>query len=328
MTTAPLQAAEAWFRAQGLPYFVAEVRSDVRAALRLRRIVPLLVVTVAVAAAVALGFVPLLSDDSDSLFLALGVVVVTLAVYALVALRLWPVLGWATAYTFRSLGLMVPLVTKALPLLLLFLTFLFINTEVWQVASGMSRPLLWTSVFLFGAVATLFLLVRLPEEVRDAEHAVVGERLVACCAGTPMESAARGMAGRTREVELDRMPRANLVLALLFAQAVQVLSLAVCVYAFFLLFGSVTISDDVVRSWLGHAPTELPSLARYLPVSNELVQVSTFLAAFAGLYFTVYAVSDPAYREQFFTRVAEDLERAIGVHTVYETLRQESAAEK
>ncbi len=195
VTTAPLPAAEAWFGARGLPYFVAEVRSDVRAALRLRRTVPLLVLTVAVAAAVGLGFVPVLSDDSDSLFLALGVVVVALAAYALVALRLLPVLRWGAAYTFRSLGLMVPLVTKALPLLLLFLTFLFINTEVWQVASGMSRPLLWTSVLLFGAVATLFLLVRLPEEVRDAEQAVVGERLVACCAGTPVESARRAWPG-------------------------------------------------------------------------------------------------------------------------------------
>ena len=98
-----------------------------------------------------------------------------------------------------------------------------------------------------------------------------------------------------------------------------------CVYAFFLVFGSVTISDEVMRSWLGHGPTELPSLGRYLPVSNELVQVSAFLAAFSGLYFTVYAVSDPAYREQFFTRVANDLERAIGVHAVYETLRRDAA---
>ena len=118
---------------------------------------------------------------------------------------------------------MVPLVTKALPLLLLFITFLFINTEVWQVASGMSRPLLWTSVLLFGAVATLFLLVRLPEEVREAERAVVGERLVAPAAPARRSRVPRGRGGEPR-VELDRMPRANLVLALLFAQAVQVLS--------------------------------------------------------------------------------------------------------
>lgn len=143
-----------------------------------------------------------------------------------------------------------------------------------------------------------------------------------------MQHAVADIARTSTQVELGRSPRANLVLALLFAQAVQVLALAICVYAFFLLFGSVTISDDVVREWLGHDPTELPSLGRYLPVSNELVQVSAFLAAFSGLYFTVYAVSDPTYREQFFTRVADDLQRAIGVHVVYETLRRRLAAEQ
>ena len=29
--------------------------------------------------------------------------------------------------------------TRALPLLLLFITFLFINTEVWQVAANLGR---------------------------------------------------------------------------------------------------------------------------------------------------------------------------------------------
>ena len=33
--------------------------------------------------------------------------------------------------------MMFPLVTRALPLLLLFVTFLFINTEVWMVASSL-----------------------------------------------------------------------------------------------------------------------------------------------------------------------------------------------
>jgi hypothetical protein len=47
------------------------------------------------------------------------------------------------------------------------------------------------------------------------------------------------------------------------------------------------------------------------------------LAAFAGLYFTVYAVTDATYREQFFTAISRELEQAIGVHTVYESLRRE-----
>jgi hypothetical protein len=63
----------------------------------------------------------------------------------------------------------------------------------------------------------------------------------------------------------------------------------------------------------------LPSLD-WLPVSNELFQVSTFLAAFSGLYFTVYAVTDQNYRQEFFSAITRELERAVGVATVYRTL--------
>jgi hypothetical protein len=127
-------------------------------------------------------------------------------------------------------------------------------------------------------------------------------------------------------VELSQLQRANLVLVLLFSQALQVFLLAVSVFGFFLIFGSVAISDSVIQSWLGeeypdgrNIPSHLPSLD-WLPISNELFQVSVFLAAFSGLYFTVYAVTDQNYREQFFTSIAEELERAVGVQTVYRTL--------
>ena len=46
---APIAGSEAWFRAQGLPWFVAEDRAEVRSALRLSRLVPWSVVAVVVA---------------------------------------------------------------------------------------------------------------------------------------------------------------------------------------------------------------------------------------------------------------------------------------
>ena len=51
------------------------------------------------------------------------------------------------------------------------------------------------------------------------------------------------------------------------------------------------------------------------------MQVSTFLAAFSGLYLTVSTVTDEAYREQFFGSVMRELERAVGVRAVYLALR-------
>ena len=54
--------------------------------------------------------------------------------------------------------------TPALPLLLLAITFLFINTEMWQIASNLTvsrRACGWWSS-LFAVLALGFLLVRLP----------------------------------------------------------------------------------------------------------------------------------------------------------------------
>jgi len=158
-------------------------------------------------------------------------------------------------------------------------------------------------VLLFAAVAVAFLLVRLPEELDG-----VTERI--------------GDGGAA----LNGRQRANLLLVLLVTQALQVLALAVAVFGFFVVFGLVAVQPDVVETWIGHRPT-----ARYwgvgdldirLPVSNELFQVSVFLAAFSGLYFTVYAVSDSSYREQFFTRVSRQLERAVEVHARYVEARR------
>ncbi len=67
--------------------------------------------------------------------------------YALVALVLW-VLRW----TFAQLSNVTRLITRVLPLMLLFITFLFINTEVWQVAGTMSAQVLWGSLAVFAVI--------------------------------------------------------------------------------------------------------------------------------------------------------------------------------
>ena len=51
---------------------------------------------------------------------------------------MWPLLRWACQRTVAQLALLFNVVVRALPLLLLFTTFLFINTEVWQVAGTLT----------------------------------------------------------------------------------------------------------------------------------------------------------------------------------------------
>ncbi|HWJ10028.1 MAG TPA: hypothetical protein VNS46_11660 [Nocardioides sp.] len=323
-------AAERWFVDHGLPYFVDDQRAAVARGLGRARLVP--VVALAVLAGIAGGIaVGAVTSGAGGVGAGMTVAGVVLAAYAVATLRAWIVVGWAVRRTLRSFGLVLPLVTRALPLLLLFITFLFINAEVWQVAASLDGGVLWVTVLLFAAIAVGFLLTRLPEELDSVDDEVESQQLVDACAGTPLESAARGLAARVDRVgavdaEVTGLQKANLVLVLLVAQSVQVLLLALAVFAFFIVFGVVAMEPAVVSSWTGGAlHTPDGPVGEWLGdrLSLELVRVSTFLAAFSGLYFTVYAVTDELYRKQFFSVVIRELERAVGARVAYRFLRDE-----
>lgn len=323
-------AAERWFVDHGLPYFVDDQRAAVARGLGRARLVPVfaLSVLVGIAGGIAVGA---LAGAGAAAGIGAGMTVagIVLAAYAVATLRAWIVVGWAVRRTLRSFGLVLPLVTRALPLLLLFITFLFINAEVWQVAASLDGGVLWVTVLLFAAIAVGFLLTRLPEELDSVDDEVESRQLVDACAGTPLEAAARSVAARVEKVgavdaEVTGLQKANLVLVLLVAQAVQVLLLALAVFTFFIVFGVVAMEPSVVSSWTGGPLHGLDGpVGAWLGdrLSLELVRVATFLAAFSGLYFTVYAVTDELYRKQFFSVVIRELERAVSARVAYRYLR-------
>lgn len=328
-----LDPAELWFVAHGLPYFVDSFRAKVAAGLQRGRVAAVVLSAIVVGAVVgAITAVPL--SPAAGVGAALTAVGIVLATYAVVTLRAWLIVGWAIRRTFRSLGLLLPLVTRALPLLLLFITFLFINAEVWQVSAALDGGVLWVTVLLFAGVAVGFLLTRLPEELDNVDDEVDSRQLLDACRGTPLESAAEAIAARVDRVgsvdaEVSGLQKANLVLVLLVSQAVQVLLLALAVFAFFIVFGVVAMDPDVVASWTTSGTVEplAGPVGDWLgrPLSQELVRVSVFLAAFSGLYFTVYAVTDDLYRKQFFSTVIRELERAVSARVAYRSLKDGGA---
>jgi hypothetical protein len=313
-----LAATDTWFLQHGLSYFVPERRADVRNALRLRRTVPLVVVValVAAGAGAAIAWVSGEFSAAPAILVALGGL--ALVWYALTALHARQIVGWGLARTFSSLRSVLPMTTRALPLLLLAITFLFINTEVWQVGSNLTVGSLWLVVVLFAVLAIGFLLVRLPEEVDRVDDAVDDDFLLRACRGTPLEEPCRELvddpaADPASHAEVTGYERWNLVLVLMVVQTVQVLLLSLSVFAFLMLFGGLIMTDPVLSAWsAGRDPINR---------SQGLVQVSVFLAAFSGLYLMVSTVTDEAYREQFFGGVLHEMERAVGVRAVYLTLR-------
>ena len=318
---ATIRATERWLDGHGLPWFVEAQQAAVRR--RLTRAHLTRVGVIALVAAVVVGVAVGWWRGSSSLGLAWGetTFAVLVGLWALRSLYGAAVAGWALRRTLRSLGLLFALASRALPMLLLFITFLFINTEVWRVTSTLDGGVMWQTILLFAGIGVGFLLARLPEEMEEYDADLTVERVVEACAGTPVASAAAEL--EITEEMLERhsdvvgFERGNLVLVLLIAQAIQVLLLAVAVWVFFLVFGIVAIDDAVIEEWVGHPPHYAGGFGL---VSRELVQVSTFLAAFAGLYFTVYAVTDGNYRKQFFTRIRRELERAVSVRLVYRSL--------
>ncbi len=320
--TAQRAAAEAWFLDHGLPWFVDDVRAEVSRRLQRSRVVGVLAAGVVLG--LVAGVVVRAVTDEFSLGFATwtSVLGAVLLVYALWALHARLIAVWALRRAFGSLGLLLPLATRALPMLLLFITFLFINTEVWQVASALHGGILWSSILFFVVAALGFLVPRLSQELDTLDDTLDSESLCAAAAGTPLEDAARQLCEEDTEptvgAEITGLQKVNLVTVLVIAQAVQVVLLALAVFVFFMVFGSVAIQDDVIESWIGHAPTYPPGPEL---VSVELIRVSTFLAGFAGLYFTVVAITDQTYRREFFTVILAELQRAVAARVVYRRLK-------
>ncbi|GAA1921056.1 hypothetical protein [Nocardioides hwasunensis] len=313
-----LAAAEQWFVGHGLPYFVDDIRAEVHRGLTRRRLLLVAAVALLLGAGVVAGFALADLGWDNGLVPGVNAALLVLAAYALFTLRAWVIARWAARRTFSSLGLLFPLVTRALPLLLLFVTFLFINAEVWQVAATLDGSVMWLTVALFVAITVGFLLARLPEELAVFDEEVDPEVIARRCAGTPLE----GIGGDVRaseETRLGGLQKANLLLMLLITQLVQVVLLSVSVFVFFVLFGLLVMQPEVIVTWTQQE--SLHAIPGFDRANWELVQVSVFLAAFSGFYFTVYAVTDELYRKQFFSSILDELERAVSARAVYRSVR-------
>jgi len=314
-------AAEAWFAHHGLPWFVDDVRADVAARLTRTRVV--VVGLVATAVGVATGFaVRTTPEPSFAAVAGISAAALTLVGYAMAALHATPIARWALRRALRSLGLLLPLATRALPMLMLFITFLFINTEVWQVASALHGGVLWAAVLCFVAVACGFLVPRLAQELDQFDDRVRMDEVLAGTSGSPLAYAARRIAADDVDLpdqaQVTGLQMVNLVLVLVIAQSVQVLLLAIAVFLFFLGFGALVIEPSVITSWVGDDYPTYPPGPRL--VSFELLHVSVFLAGFSGLYFTVVAITDDTYRREFFTVIMEELARAVSMRVIYRML--------
>lgn len=228
----------------------------------------------------------------------------------LLVLYVWFAYGLASIVRFtgrrvgEQLAAAVDLLARAIPLLLLFSVVLFVNTEMWQVFAGMNTATVAATGTLLVVVGSAFLGARLPREVAQVERDVhAGPRL-------------------------GRRQRINVGLVLFVTQALQIVLVAVAVGAFFVVFGALVISADVIESWTGSEGRRLLSLDVgdiRVRVTVELLRVSAGIAALSGLYYSVAVLTDSTYREEFLDEMTDDLRSVFADRARYLDLRRQGA---
>ena len=241
-------------------------------------------------------------------------------VYVTVSFALLPVLGWAVRRLFRDMRDVIGLFARALPLLLLFLTFLFINSEVWNVASGLERGSRNLVIAVFALMGGAFLISRLPAELGQLGRFASAEQVANLVRGTPVEGEPVTDAVIRLDEPLGRRQWLNAGLVVLFALVLRVLFVSVLVAVFLLALGLAAIDEDLIAAWNGgQAPETLLRLGGPdgAVVTAELLRVALFLATFSGFYFTVSIVTNREYRDEFFEEVVGDVRQAFAVRAVY-----------
>ncbi|HYN50308.1 MAG TPA: hypothetical protein VES62_05230, partial [Thermoleophilaceae bacterium] len=118
----------------------------------------------------------LVTAGANLVLLALAYVVIRYGVVS--------ILRWTGPRLVDQLDASVSVLSRAVPLLLVFALVLFINTEMWQVFSTMPRAFLACVGALFVLVGTVFVGVQLPREVRELEEGAGSE-------GPPLEKRQR-----------------------------------------------------------------------------------------------------------------------------------------
>jgi hypothetical protein len=258
----------------------------------------------------------------SALATALGNLLLLALIFLATSYGVVPMTRWAGARTVRELEQVMSLLVRALPLLILFITFIFLQNEAWQITAGLNGPYYWIVLGIFVVIGIGFSVIRLPGEIGGLSDFESWDVALERAAGTPaaplIDEATPPDARATPP--LFRRQWGNVALVVLFSQGLQVLLVSAMVFVFLLVFGVLVVTEPVARGFTDAAPNVLATFDiwdRQLVVTEELLRVTGFLTVFAGLYFTVTAITDESYRKEFIGEILDEMRRSLAVRTVY-----------
>lgn len=272
---------------------------------------------------VAPAALPLLAGGQrlTALNTLVGNVVLLGVIYAATSYAVLPVTRWAAGRLRAQLATLLGLLIRALPLLLLFVVFLFLTAEVWQVAASLDGPFLAVVVGLFVLLGVMFVVGRMPTEVGELARFDSWDEVASLVAHTPATALAPAGAGAGVDAHpLSRRQWGNVGLVVLFTQGLQVAFVAVMIGLFLVAFGLVAVTPETAAAWTGGEVDELVRgvvWGRPVALTTELLQVAALLSAVAGFSFALSLLTDAVYRREFLTEVLCEVREALAVRAVY-----------
>ncbi|MFL6110962.1 MAG: hypothetical protein ACJ786_06390 [Catenulispora sp.] len=289
-------------------------------------------------------------------------------VYVLVSYAMLPVLVWALRHSVRELGNLVNLASKALPMLALFGTFLFLNVDMWHIASSFEkRSQLWWTTLFFGMITLGFLMVRLPGEIKELSGEYTREAVAAAAGDTPLSRHLDELDGELPRLRTDRRQRINMLFVLGFTQIIQILLLAVVVFLYFVSLGKLAVNNGQIADWLrtpeckaelaDHSQDSIMAACHFteeqaaawkniidpgklfgfpariplggghqLVFSEPLLRTAILLTTFSAFFFAVSAVTDEAYRKEFFESITGKLTKCLTIRCGYVYLYEKASS--
>ncbi len=246
-------------------------------------------------------------------------VAIVVVVYFVLLYGLVPMLRWALGHMWSELGGIVRLMARSLPLVLIFSMFIFLNAELWQVASDFTVTYFAIAVGVLLAIASIFILLRLPREVDALRRFDSWDEVAELLSDAPLDPAdCDFLTAPPDPPKLTRSDWLNVGLIWWFSQAVQVLLVGLLIAAFYVVFGAVTVRSETILQW-----TTDTSVSGWTPpgtellITWELLTVAGFIGAFSALQFAISAVTDDTYREEFLADLIHDVREAFAVRALY-----------
>jgi hypothetical protein len=263
----------------------------------------------------------------SALFTVIGNAGLLAVIYLGTSYGVVPMTRWGASRTVRELEQVVSLLVRALPLLILFITFIFLQNEAWQITRSLHSPYYWIVLGLFVLIGVGFSTIRLPNEIRVLSNFDSWDEAEDRVEDTPAATLARELPAEEQvdPPPLTRRQWVNVALVVLFSQFLQVVLVSAMVFVFLFVFGVLVVTEPVARGFVDETPHVLASLdlwGRDLVITEELLRVTGFLTVFSGLYFAVTALTDETYRREFIGEILDEMRRSLAVRTVYLVARK------